>query len=403
MKLKEKKHKQSQRGFSLIETAIALAVLGLIALAAAAYWRSAAQVKVAAVERDLVARAQSAVVGFVYTKFRLPCPASNPATGLEDCATGNQANFLPWATLALPDTRARQMRYGVYRKANADPRLDTDLAAPVALDRAAVLLTTGVSDKTMPLGVSSLIGNRNLFDFCQALNTANVNSGDSAFLHTIDAAGTKKNIAFALAMPGLLDADGDGSMFDGAQALQTAANPAFDAPSRPQTGEFDDKIIATSAGTLFASLSCGLAFAAADHTHFNAANAARIMQKGYYDYRFILELNVAIANVGVFGAAAAVASAAAGVAAATAGLAAAIADAVTYSGATVLAVAASAIAFVAANLNVGLALLGVGTAAAAATAADIFLDRFKRERVGTMETLANSVEANARRADALGF
>jgi prepilin-type N-terminal cleavage/methylation domain-containing protein len=391
------------RGFSLIEAAIALAVLGLIALAAAAYWRSAMQVKVVSVERDLVARAQSAVLGFAYTKFRLPCPASDPATGLEDCTTGNQAQFLPWATLALPDSRARQMRYGVYRKTNANPRLDTDLSAAIATDRAAVLLTTSVTESTTPIGMSTLIGNRNLFDFCHALNTAASQAPDSAYLHTVDMTGQKKNVAFALAMPGLLDADGDGNIFDGAQALQTSANPAFDAPSRPQALDFDDKVVVTSAGTLFATLSCGLAFAAADHTHFNAASTARIMQKGYYDYKFILGLNVAIATVASLGAAASVLSAGAGLAAATATLAAALADAVTYSGATVAAVAAAAIALAAASINVGAAIVGAAAAAAAVTAAGIFFTRFKDERVGVMENLAVSVEGNAKFADALGF
>ncbi len=404
------KKTNSVRGFSLIEVAIALAILGLVALAATAYWRSATQAKVVLVERDLMAQAQSTLVGFAYTQFRLPCPASNPTTGLEDCSATNQAQFLPWATLALGDTRLRQMRYGVYRKANVNPRLDTDLSTATSLDRAGVIITTGVSERTTPIGMDTLIGNRNLFDFCHALNTAASLATDSNFLHTIDTAGNKKNVAFALALPGGADADGDGNVFDGFQAAQypaapasPAGAPAFDAPSRPHTLDFDDKVAATSAGTLFASLSCGLAFAAADHTHFNAATTARIMQKGYYDYKFILELNVAIATVGSFGAIANVASAAAGVAAGIATLAGAIADASIYTAASILAIVASAIAFVAATVNFTAATIAAAAAATIVFAASAFLDRFTRERVPRIEALAQSVELNARDADRLGF
>ena len=65
------------RGFSLVESAIALVVVGFIALAFVAFWRTAGQQKTAIAERDLLSRAQAALTGFAYAKYRLPCPASD--------------------------------------------------------------------------------------------------------------------------------------------------------------------------------------------------------------------------------------------------------------------------------------------------------------------------------------
>ena len=74
--LMQRNNKRASAGFSLVETAIALLILGLLALAITAYWQSATQAKVKVVERELIARAQGAVVGFAFAKGRLPCPAA---------------------------------------------------------------------------------------------------------------------------------------------------------------------------------------------------------------------------------------------------------------------------------------------------------------------------------------
>ena len=395
--------KRSSAGFSLIEAAIALLILGVLALAFAAFWRVQMQSKINFAERDLSQRAQGAIVAFAYAKARLPCPATDQATGIEDCASGEQAKFLPWATLQMPDNRARQIRYGVYRKANSNPRLDTDLATSVAMDRAAVLLTTNVSTTQIPIGASTLIGNKNLLDFCHALNTTNSAPFSSAHLHTVDSTGIQKNVAFAIALPGLGDADGDGNVFDGLQPLQTLAVPAFDAPSRATSATYDDKVVAMSAGTLFSSLACGLAFASIDHSHFNTASAAKIMLKGYYDYQVILDINAVIATVNAVGAAAGVAAAASGIAAAGATFISAAADAILTAGGTALAPVLAGIGLgiavaggVAAAINLAAAGIAVGVAAG-------FAFDFRCTETPRLETLAAGVELNARTGDLLGF
>ncbi len=392
--------KPNERGFSLIETAIAIAILGLLALAIIAYLQSATQVKVVAAERDLLLRAQSAVVGFAAARGRLPCPAAVGGTGVESCALG-QVGEVPWSTLGLADAGARQIRYGAYRKPNVSAALDADLV--IAKDRFRHLLPVGQP----PVAIETLLGNNNGYDFCSALSTLarreTQPAGDPAFLSTIDASGgAVRNIAFALAMPGLLDADGDGNRFDGLQATQNAANPSFDTPSRAQTNLYDDKVVAVSATGLFANLSCALGFSAADHSHFNALNAARIMEKGMVDYAYLMKLNAKLA-------AAAIASGTSGVAAALSAVAIVGSETLSMSAASIASLgvlAPSLLLPAAAAIAAGAALLLATASLINAIFVQAEADRIVADFAAYLtesQTLADSIEVNARAADAAGL
>ena len=391
---------KKSRGFSLVESAIALVILGLLALALVAYWRMGAQAQVAHIERDMLTRTQGALVAYAYMRHRLPCPASTSA-GTEDCAGGRQIGFVPWVTLGLADARAGEIKYGVYRKADTNLIQDADLSVIAAKDRMPVLLTVGVSAGSMPVGIDSPLGNSNLIDFCAALNTVAAATVSTSHLNTFNGT-TRRHAAFALAMPGLLDADGDGSRYDGNQATQTTAAPAFDTPGLPQTATNDDKVVATSAETLFASLSCGLGLTAAAHSHFNAATAAQLQLKGFYDYSFLLDLNAKIATATVISSAATISSATAGVATATATTALAIAMAVLSYGSLSPLIVAGAAAIAANALALAAAILTTAAATAAKIVADQLLNDFGAV-VTRGEALALSVEANARAADLRGF
>lgn len=399
--LMQRNSKRAAAGFSLVETAIALLILGLLALAITAYWQSATQAKVKVAERDLLTRAQGAVVGFAFTKGRLPCPAAVGGTGLESCTLG-QVGELPWATLGLADAGAKQMKYGAYKKANATASLDNDLTA--AKDRFRHLLPVG----SPPIAVPSLIGNNNGYDFCSALSVLGraetQPAGDATYLSTASPDGTTnvRNIAFALAMPGLLDADGDGNRFDGLQASQTAASPVFDGPTRIQTSVYDDKVVAVSATALFANLSCGLGFSAADHTHFNALNAARIIQKGMVDYAFLMTLNAKLAAAAIASGASGVASATSGVALAAAEIASTTADTIFTFGALAPAIALSIVAMAAAVAALALAVAAIVSSVIIKAESDQIVTDFG-PYVTESRTLANSIEVNARAADAAGL
>jgi prepilin-type N-terminal cleavage/methylation domain-containing protein len=398
--MKIKKISAKAQGFSLVESAIALLILGLLALALTAYWRMAAQTQVAHISRDTLAATQNALLGFAYANRRLPCPASNGG-GTEDCAGGKQIGFVPWVALGLADAHAGEIKYGVYRKADTNLIADADLSVITAKDRLPVLLTVGVAAGSTPVGIDSPLGNANLIDFCAALNTVAAAPVSTAYLNTTDGT-TRRHAAFALAMPGLLDADGDGSRFDGNQATQSNAAPAFDTPGMPQTANNDDKVLAMSAETLFAALSCGLGLTAAAHTHFNAASAAQLQLKGFYDYAFLLDLNAKIATANVVSAAATISGATAGVATATATTALAVAEAILSYGALSALIAAGAAAVVANAAALAAAIITTAAATAAKVVADQLVSDFGAY-ITRGEALALSVEGNAKAADARGF
>jgi prepilin-type N-terminal cleavage/methylation domain-containing protein len=103
---------RSARGFSLLEVAIALAVMAI--LAAGLALPLAAQVHMRRIDetRRLLDEARDALLGFAAAHGRLPCPASADSAGLEAFAPGGDASnglcasfhggFLPGAALALP-------------------------------------------------------------------------------------------------------------------------------------------------------------------------------------------------------------------------------------------------------------------------------------------------------------
>jgi hypothetical protein len=371
-------------------------------VAVVAYWKAASQSRIALAERDLVARAQSAITGFAYTKFRLPCPATSTGNGVEDCTGAGQANLLPWRTLGLPDGRAKQIRYGVYRKPSSTlARLDTDLA--VARDRSEVLMTVNVMPTSTPLGQSTLLGNTNLLDFCSALSIASAASFDARYLHTVDANAAKQNVAFALALPGLLDADGDGDKFDGFQSTQSAAMPAFNSPSTPQTDLYDDKVSAVAANTLFGALSCGLGLSATNHSHFNALNSVRAMEKGFYDYETVLSINLALSIAGAASGASSALIAAAGVLSATAALSTGIGDSILSYGAKAAGAISAAIAVVVSIIAAASTTAAIILADAVVVAMGFILGDFKSDIKPLAKALADDMERNARRADALGL
>lgn len=392
------------RGFSLVESAVSLIVLGLLAIAVVAYWKMSSQQRVAAVERDVMVQAEAALVGFAHAAHRLPCPDTGN-DGVEDCG-GGQVGNLPWRTLGMAEPRVRGMRYGAYRNSHPNSWMDADLAA--ARDRFRPLITVS-SATSPPAAADTLLGNSNALDFCYALNIASTTAAHVSMLHVVEVGAdganidaTMRGMAFVLALPGLLDADGDGNHFDGNQRTQSAAAPQFDAPSRAQTSAYDDRVHAMSSDTLFARLSCGQALAAAGHSHFNAAAGAAFMQQGLVDYKAQLELAELMAGASLSSAIAGSFSAAAGLTNAVAISATAVAQAVLSYGATSAIVAAGVAAVVA---NAAAVATSIGTIATATAGTVIAAERVKNVAplVDRSAALAKEIDQNARAADAAGL
>ena len=217
------------RGFSLVELAVSLALLGLVALGLVAYLRQATQHKVIQQSADIMETAQQALVGFAHANFRLPCPALD-GNGIEICGNAqsglpNQIGQLPWRTLGLANARAGRLRYGVYRAPNANAWLDSDLA--VAKDRMVPLNNITANSPgapsppippvvyDSPADVSNLahknplLGNVNLVDFCYATYRAANAPVSANALATVDANAnananaTLRPVAFVLAALGV--------------------------------------------------------------------------------------------------------------------------------------------------------------------------------------------------------
>lgn len=297
-----------QHGFSLLELSVSLVVLGLVSLLLLRFLGQAAQEHRGTAQRELLQRADEALLTFAMVNSRLPCPAAAGGDGAEDCGLG-QVGILPYRSLGLPDLSARRVRYGVLRRAQADMQNDADLA--INRDRFEPLqVTVEKSYIAMPTAQ----GNPNGLDLCQALRNAIRLTPDAGYLHTTlpGQPGTLgRNVAYALALPG------DGAF--GGQQASTA--PAFDSPQRPNAPDFRDQVVAVGSEQLWARMRCGDNLSAGGHAHFNAALAASMLRTALYDYKDQLavskklgEANVASAAAAILGGTAATADSAGGTA-----------------------------------------------------------------------------------------
>lgn len=396
-----------ERGFSLVETAIALVICGMLTVAFVSYWKSAAQQRTTLAEHDVLTIADQSLQGFAQAMFRLPCPDTNN-DGIEDCGSINTVGTLPWKTLGIADNRAHELRYGVYRKSLPSTlSLDADLAT--ARDRFRPLLTTLPQAPHYPITQETFLGSSNLIDFCAALINAPNQVTDPALLHTttLDANGveimaSRQNVAYALAAPGLLDADGDGNRFDGFQASQTIIYPVFDSPSRPHSARYDDQVRAIGFDQLFSALSCGPVLSATGHSHFNAATTAAIMQQYTYDYKAQLELTAETAGATVSSATGSAALAFGGLLNATAVSTTAVAKTLLSTGATGYTIPAGIASIVANTAAVATSVATLATAIAAKVVADQKVKDVD-DVISAAEILADDIRKNALAADAAGF
>ncbi len=303
---------RTMRGYTLVELSIAVAVLGLILVL---LWRfgSVAYQRIAQTEApQILTEANEALVGFVMANHRMPCP-DTAGDGLEHCG-GAVIGRLPIVALGLARADMQNIRYGVYR--NTVNTLVNGTATPVlvnvdnASDRFTPLVTTAYSakDPNTPYqdgsvtAAETLLGQVNSIDFCHALRLAGTNPANTSSLNIVDAGNASiKNVAYALALPGAHDADGDGNLFDGANTGALT----FAAPAQPVSANYDDVVQAIDFGQLFDRMSCAGTLSAADHAHFNAATAAAIMYAEFINYNSQLEITVdlAVANELIAGAA----------------------------------------------------------------------------------------------------
>lgn len=452
------------RGFTLLELSVILLALGLILPGAIVFWQLSERQSVSAAQASDQQRAHQALWGFMHAHYRLPCPAAD-AAGLESCTDGaalRQVGYLPWRTLALPAPEAGNLRYGVYRAPHASAPADRDLAAlrdrmpplrvrtpdprprnhnapnpnappvpslvevplgPTASGNAAAPLNPACQPADSPPCASSVpptaqdtVRSAQLLDLCLALHngaeaamprnaSGAVTAPAPASLHVrsvVAGAAVLRPVAFVVAAPGLLDADGDGQAFDGLNALASSASPGFEAPGAAASAVNDDQVSAASHAELFAQLHCAAALSSAAHAHFNAATGALVLERALYDYRDQLDVSVQLAKADV-------AAAAAGVASATAAVLDAAKEMVSATADTTMSAGARAFQIGLAAAGIAAAAVGAGLAAAAQIKAGISLAQAQKvhgdfaARTTAMTELAISVNHNTLLADAIGY
>lgn len=97
-------------GFSLVEMAIVLAIVGLLMAGLLPAISSQIEQQHRSETRKLMDEIKDALYGFAISNGRLPCPAPQ-VSGFEDC--NSRVGFLPWATLGVNqvDGWGRLFRY----------------------------------------------------------------------------------------------------------------------------------------------------------------------------------------------------------------------------------------------------------------------------------------------------
>lgn len=217
----------------------------------------------------------------------------------------------------------------------------------------------------------------------------NIRKPDGAFI---------KSVAYALALPGARDADGNGNPFDGANVT----TGSFAAPGQPLSATYDDVVHTVDFGQLFDRLSCAGVLSAADHAHFNAATAAALAHAAFVNYKTQLQIAEELAVANVLLATASVAMASADLLAATAGVTFSIAEALLSAGITapvvLAAVWAETMALAAEALAIaGLAIAGEGLKGAKQTVLDF------QPLLDQSATLETEIRTQAFAADAAGL
>lgn len=382
-------------GYTLIELSIALVILGIVIMLVWRFVGFNTQYATSNAERGILQSADAALTGFALSNNRMPCPDTT-GDGVEDsCATGTGAAIgrLPNVTIGLSQVTANQIRYGVYRGASAPLISDADLA--VSSDRMPMLATTG-----NPLaGYDLFRTQRNGIDFCVGLRNGSNKALNTSLLHVVSPEGNF-NVAYALAIAGTANADGAGSLLDGTNA---STSPAFEAPSRVTSANYDDRVVAVGFDRLLGRLNCNETLAAVTHAHANAATAAEMMRQSMRDYKIQLDWIAKLAEANYAGAIAGVALAAAAVSLGAAEIALAIAESLVTLGAQAPAIALAIAAEVAAVIAVVSASVNVALALDAWNETKANVARFLSEGYVTRSaTLATEFRANANTADAAG-
>jgi prepilin-type N-terminal cleavage/methylation domain-containing protein len=240
--------RSAQRGFSLLELAVVIGTVGVLAAAAVAT-SSGRTLRSEFTELALQQRLAQAVIAFAQRNHRLPCPDSN-GNGLENCTAGVILGGVPFQSLEVSvaggagSALARSYMYGVYRQADADAADDADLA----------VLKERTSNEAGDLGYLArndlVMALRNAHRAARATTQLMVAPLKIEGAETCVSKGT--NVAFALVYAGQRDADRVSPVtdYDGANGglvwPHGSIGTCIENPSVGRAERYDDTVIAVS-------------------------------------------------------------------------------------------------------------------------------------------------------------
>lgn len=105
--------RESERGFTLVELAVVLAIVGLLLGGMITALSVQTELEASRETRRLLQDVRDAIIGYAIVNGRLPCPASGSVAtgqanaGMEAVTSGActaEGGVLPWATLQVPET-----------------------------------------------------------------------------------------------------------------------------------------------------------------------------------------------------------------------------------------------------------------------------------------------------------
>lgn len=257
-------------GFSLIELAVGLAVLGIIFLAIPSITPTIQKLFVAENDEQTLNKASSAIKGFLKANSRFPCPDSN-ADGFENCAAGIDSGVLPYKTLKLSapvkNGFGQPIAYSVYRKSSATVSLDADLAS--------------LKNRFSPILPNAEVSTHsNGLDFCWALKNAigSVNSNSYSY---VGSSANPYNQAYVLASPGASNANNLGTIFDGINQINSKG---FELPNKVIDSTYDDSVKSVGFAELAGDLQCS--------TLIGRVNSAARTSFAMYDVQRLMDYTV---------------------------------------------------------------------------------------------------------------
>jgi len=229
--------KRSQNGFTLVEMAIVLALIGLILGTGLTLLTAQHEQRHIEETKARLDEAREALIGFAIARGRLPCPATITSNGEEDPVGGTCAvdGFLPAVTLGLSNVDANGYLQDAWRIASNRIRYAvTDAHTNTATT------TDGIKTKTMTNFLPNLF-------VCDSGNGVNVADCGTATKLTGDAVAVIYSLG-ANAPTGGTGTD-EAENTDGDRVF--VSHSIAYAKDAPTNGEFDDQVTWLSKYTLF--------------------------------------------------------------------------------------------------------------------------------------------------------